>query len=483
MDPPLISEAASTKVFDETVTIGAFEPAEERNRIDLIDWVVCGLTTGAVLVVCWYAFAARMIDPLFLSVLHADSLRAVVRPSLLWAATGSFFLIFRTVLWFYYRPFPSATSENAPSLTVIIPAYNEGSMVKKAIYSVLNADYPRDRLEVFVVDDGSTDDTWRYIQEAASAYPHAVKPVRFPKNRGKRAGLEEGFRRARGEIVITVDSDSMIEPDTLLAMTGPFVNPRIGAVAGKVVVYNRFQGLIPRMLEVRYVLSFDFLRAVQSTYGTVYCCPGALSAYRMSVVRRVLHRWAGQTFLGNPCTYGEDRAMTNFILSEGYDTVFQRTGRVQTVVPWKYRKLCKMYLRWDRSYIRECIHFMRIVWKRSPWSLGISVVDMVITNLRYPVGWASLVLLASFAIRAPATMIRFFCVMALFSTLNMFYYWYTERSWLFPYGIIYSYFSFLALLWIFPYALMTLKVRTWGTHRTAAFRGKLFAQTTSPVVW
>ncbi len=274
----------------------------------------------------------------------------------------------------------------------------------------------------------------------------------------------KGFRRARGEIVITVDSDSVVEPDSLLAMTGPFVNPRIGAVAGKVVVYNRAQGLIPRMLQVRYVLSFDFLRAVQSTYGTVYCCPGALSAYRTSVVRQVLQLWTGQTFLGRPCTYGEDRAMTNFILSAGYDTVFQRTGRVQTIVPWKYKKLCKMYLRWDRSYVRECIHFMRIVWKRSPWAMAISLIDMIITNLRFPIGWASLALLTGFAIHDPTALIRFFCVMALFSTLNMFYYWYTERSWLFPYGIIYSYFSFLTLLWIFPYALMTLRVRTWGTR-------------------
>jgi len=459
-----MSEAAQAAIFDRETQVGTIRPAEEQNRIDSIDRAACAVTIGVVVMASYFALAGNMFHPLFFKVLHAGSLRAVVRPSLLWALMGSLFLMFRTVLWLYYRPFPSATHEDAPSLTVIIPAYNEGEMVKKAIYSVLEADYPRDRLEVFVVDDGSTDDTWRYIQEAASRYPHVITPVRFAKNRGKRAGLDEGFRRARGEIVITVDSDSVVEPGSLLAMTGPFVNPRIGAVAGKVVVYNRIQGLIPRMLQVRYVLSFDFLRAVQSTYGTVYCCPGALTAYRKAVVRQVLHRWMGQTFLGRPCTYGEDRAMTNFILAEGYDTVFQRTGRVRTVVPWNYRKLCKMYLRWDRSYVRECIHFMRIVWKRSAWSMGISLVDMVITNLRYPIGWASVVLLAGFAIQEPTAMIRFFCVMALFSTLNMFYYWYTERSWLFPYGIIYSYFSFLTLLWIFPYALMTLRVRTWGTR-------------------
>ena len=464
MDPPLISEASGITIPERAFEAVDAEALAAARRVDLFDWLVCGATIAAVLAVFHAAFVNNLFHPLFFTLLHAGSWRAVVQPSLLWGLTGTLFLVFRTVLWLSYRPFPSATHRNAPSLTVIIPAYNEGGMVKKAVYSVLDADYPAGRLEIFVVDDGSTDDTWHYILEAAAAFPHVVTPVRFPKNRGKRAGLEEGFRRARGEIVVTLDSDSVVERGSLLAMTGPFEDPKVGAVAGKVLVYNRTQGLIPRMLHVRYVLSFDFLRAVQSTYGTVYCCPGALSAYRASVVRQVLPRWVNQSFLGRPCTYGEDRAMTNFILSAGYDTVFQRTGRVHTIVPWKYDKLCRMYLRWDRSYVREVIHFMRLVWKRSPWSMLVSLTDMVITNLRFPVGWASLVLLAVLSVHHPATLVRFFSAMAIFSFLNMFYYWYTERSWLFPYGIIYSYFSFFTLLWVFPYALFTLKVRTWGTR-------------------
>jgi hyaluronan synthase len=428
------------------------------------DLIFCSLMVAGLLIIFHASIAGNVFRPLVLSVQKAHWSKAFIRPSVLWGLVGSVFLAFRTILWFRYRPFPPASQNDAPSLTVIIPAYNEGAMVEQAIYSVLAADYPHERLEIYAIDDGSTDDTWRYIQSAAKEYPDLVKPFRFPKNKGKRAALLEGFRRARGEIVLTVDSDSMIEHGTLLALAGPFRNPRIGAVAGKVLVYNQSQGIIPKMLQVRYVLSFDFLRAVQSTYGTVYCCPGALAAYRTSVVQKVLEPWMNQRFLGRRCTYGEDRALTNYILSLGYDSVYQRTGIVHTVVPWTYQKLCKMYLRWDRSYIRETIRFARIVWKRPFWPRLISLVDLLITNIRYPVGWTSLVLLATLSIKDPITILRLFCVIGLFSLLNMFYYLYTERSWLFLYGILYAYFSFLALFWVFPYALFTVRARNWGTR-------------------
>lgn len=148
-----------------------------------------------------------------------------------------------------------------------------------------------------MVDDGSRDDTWRHIQRAAKRHPKLVTALRLPRNMGKRHALAEGFRRASGEVLVTIDSDSVIEPGALLALAGPFREARVGAVAGKVTVLNRRHGLIPRMLAVRFILSFDFLRAVQSTYGTVYCCPGALSAYRASAVRALLDRWLNQTFL------------------------------------------------------------------------------------------------------------------------------------------------------------------------------------------
>jgi len=386
------------------------------------------------------------------------------RPSLLWISMGTLMLVFRTVLWYLYRPFAPARMTDAPLLTVVIPAYNEGPMVEKAIDSVAAAFYPQDRLEIFVVDDGSKDDTWRYIDQAAQRYPGLVTPIRFSQNQGKRAALAAGFRRAHGEIVVTLDSDSVIDRSSLLALAGPFCSSKVGAVAGKVDVYNRHLGLIPRMLQVRYVLSFDLLRAAQSTYRTVYCCPGALTAYRMSVVRRVLDQWEGQTFLGVPCTYGEDRSLTNFILAHGYDTVYQRTAVVRTVVPEQYTKLCKMYIRWDRSCIREDLRFVSIVWKRPLVPRIIAILDKIVTNLRYPASYASMAFLIVLSVTDPLMILRVLLAIGLMSTIYMLFYLQSERSWNFFFGVLYAYYSLLTLFWIFPYALLTIRSRSWMTR-------------------
>jgi hyaluronan synthase len=440
-------------------------PAGIAQSSGLADWALRGVIFLGLGYLVYVNVSYDSFHPLLRVMEKHGWTRVLARPSMLWALMGTLMLAFRTILWFRYRPCEPATPEDAPPLTVIIPAYNEGAMVAKSIESVVAARYPRGRLEILVVDDGSTDDTWTHIERVAGLYPEVVTMIRFRENRGKRAALAEGIRRSRGEVVVTIDSDSVIDADTLLSIVGPFRNPGVGAVAGKVLVYNRQEGLIPRMLHVRFVLSFDFLRAVQSTYGTVYCCPGALSAYRLSVLREVLPDWEAQKFRGVSCTYGEDRALTNYILNRGSDCVYQRTAVVHTVVPATYAKLCKMYLRWDRSYIREEIRFAGgIVWKRPPIPRLIAVIDSLITNLRYPVGFAALPMLVLFSIEDPMAFLRLMVVIGAVAGLNMLYYLRSELSWDFLFGIFYAYFSFFTLFWVFPYAAATLRARSWLTR-------------------
>jgi hyaluronan synthase len=450
--------------LSESTTVEAVTLTVRPPQGDGWDYLVIAAIFSGMFALAYAAFATPILQPLVDIARRAHWTMLWVRPTVIWVTMGMLLLFLRTILWLLYRPFAPVLAEEAPRLTVVIPAYNESAMVEHAIASVAAASYPGERLQIIAVDDGSTDDTWRYIQRAALRFPGLVTPVRLPVNLGKRGALAEAFRRATGEVIVTVDSDSMIERGALLAITGPFRDPRIGAVAGKVAVHNRRAGLIPRMLHVRFILSFDYLRSAQSVFRTVYCCPGALAAYRASVVRQVLPAWERQQFLGAPCTYGEDRALTNDILARGYDTVYQRSAVVHTLVPETYAKLCRMFLRWDRSYIREEFRFARIVWKRPLFSRVLALYESTITNLRYPVAYASIGLWAANALTDPASLVRMLLAIMVVSLVYVLYYLRSERSWDFVFGILYAYFSFFALTWIFPYAALTVRARGWLTR-------------------
>lgn len=431
---------------------------------DLWDRLLIAAIFAAMGGLAYAAIATPLLQPLFDIAEREHWSGLWVRPTVIWITMGMLLMFARTILWVCYHPFAAAAPDAAPAMTVIVPAYNEGAMVELAIASVARSRYPEGRLEIIAIDDGSTDDTWRYIQRAARRFPGMVVAVRLAQNGGKRAALALGLRRAKGDIAVTVDSDSVIESDALLAIAGPFRDARVGAVAGKVLVHNRREGLIPRMLHVRFVLSFDFLRSAQSMFRTVYCCPGALSAYRMAVVHEVLEDWEKQSFLGTPCTYGEDRAMTNCVLAAGYDTVYQRSAVVRTVVPETYAQLCRMYLRWDRSYIREELRFARIVWKRPlRWRL-LAFYESSVTNLRFPIGYLSMGLWVVHSIEDPGSIVRMLLAIMVVSTVYVLYYLRSERSWDVVFGVLYAYFSFFALTWIFPYAALTLRARGWLTR-------------------
>jgi hyaluronan synthase len=375
------------------------------------------------------------------------------------------FQLVRTILWWRYKSYPLPAGP-LPAVSIIIPAYNEGAMVEKAIYAAAASDYPADLLEIICIDDGSKDDTWTYIERAQKRYPGLIKAIRFPKNRGKKEGLHAGFTQGRGEFFITIDSDSIITADTVKQVIAPMLqDPRVGAVAGNVKVYNRGRSLLARMLAVRFVLAFDFLRASQSLYGCVTCTPGALSAYRGQALKPILAQWRRQTFMGLPANIGEDRALTNFVLRQGYFTVYQRSALVHTVVPETYRGLCRMYLRWDRSNFRENwvqLKFIFSSYRKQHWLLPI--VDFFITQIEFPLTYLFLgMLLISFFIY-PIVMVKFFAGLGVLTLVWMYYYIHQERDMDFIYGILYSYFAFLLLNWVQPYAFLTVRNDRWLTR-------------------
>ena len=274
--------------------------------------------------------------------------------------TLGYFLIVSMIAYSYRH----VESNITPECDVVIPAYNEGSHVYDTVKSVIACDYDPEKLHVIVVDDGSIDDTRKWIEKAVAEYPKQVRAIYKVRNAGKKHALSDAFRSSSAEIIVSIDSDSVIEKDGITNIVKPFVDKKIGSVAGSIRVNNTADGFIPQMMDTVLVFCYEFIRSSQSRFGTVMCAAGAFSAYRREAVMPVLDDWLEQRFLGSYTSIGEDRALTSLLLRSEWNVVYQSTAVAYTNMPSQYTKVCQMMLRWMRGDIRENIQMFSYVFRK-----------------------------------------------------------------------------------------------------------------------
>ena len=377
------------------------------------------------------------------------------------------FFIYNLYLYFRYKAIPSVSDDELPTVTVIVPAYNEGKQVYATLMSLAESDFPKEKLQLLAIDDGSKDDTWYWMQEAKAVLGDSVAIYQQPENKGKRHALYRGFNLGTGEVFVTVDSDSVVNTDTLRNLVSPFVvNEKCGAVAGNIRVLNNEKALLPKMLNVSFVLSFEFMRSAESTLESVLCTPGALAAYRSSEVFKCLPEWINQTFMGKASDIGEDRAMTNMILKQGKHVLFQRNAYAYTNVPERYKGLYKMFIRWGRSNVRENIAMSKYVFTnfREGSKTG-SRLLFINQFLKIIMSYPLIFLMLFFVISHPVLFISstLFSIMIFSSFPAFFYakrYKTSESFWAYSYSILYTF----GLFWITPYAIATASKSGWLTR-------------------
>lgn len=376
-------------------------------------------------------------------------------------------LVWRVVLVARYRPQPGCIDSQLPRCTVIVPAYNEGKFVYETLRSIAASDYPLGKLFVIAIDDGSKDDTWQWIRLAASEYPAMIRPMKMQKNSGKKFALYEAFQHAIGDIIVTIDSDSIVESQTVRNLVSPIVrDSRVGAVAGNVRVLNQNEGVIPRMMDISFAYSFDFIRASQSETNTVFCTPGALAAYRRDVVMECLPEWLTQRFMGRLSTIGEDRAITNLIVKRGYHSLFQRNAMVYTKVPTGYKGLCRMLLRWGRSNIRENWDMSKFLFGRfrSTPATG-ARVNLALEWLNMTIGEIiKLVVIFYFVFQPDLFGLRMLIATAIGASIPALFYAIRHRSTNALWSYAYSIFWLVGLWWIGIYSTITLHKNGWLTR-------------------
>lgn len=377
------------------------------------------------------------------------------------------FFIYTLYLYIKYKPIKSVSDTELPTCTVIVPAYNEGKQVWATLMSLADSHYPKEKLQLLAIDDGSKDDTWEWMKQAKLQLGDRLDIFQQPKNMGKRHALYRGFNLGTGDVFVTVDSDSIVKTDTLRNLVSPFVvNEKCGAVAGNIRVLNNEKALLPKMLNVSFVLSFEFRRSAESYLESVLCTPGALAAYRRDAVFASLEDWINQTFMGQPSDIGEDRAMTNMILKQGKHVLFQQNAYAYTNVPERYKGLYKMFIRWGRSNVRENIQMAKYVFKdfREGSKVG-SRLLFLDQSIKIIMCYPFLFFMLFFIISHPVLFLSstLFSILILSSFPVLFYanrYNLSESFWAYSYSILYTF----GLFWITPYAIATASRRGWLTR-------------------
>lgn len=229
-----------------------------------------------------------------------------------------------------------------PSVSVLVPAYNEEGYVGQCIEAILDSEYPTDALEVVVVDDGSTDGTY----EEAAAYRGENVTVLSRTNGGKHGALNFALSCARGDVVVAVDADSVVEPTAIGRAVGTLQSDDdVGAVAGTVKVGNR-DGHLARMQALEYVVGINTLRRAFALFDSVMVVPGCFGAFR----REALDEVGGY----DPDTVAEDFDLTVRLLKAGW-RVRTTDGVVTTEAPFSLGDLYRQRLRWTRGNIQALV--------------------------------------------------------------------------------------------------------------------------------
>ncbi len=226
-----------------------------------------------------------------------------------------------------------------PTVSIILPAYNEGEYIKKSLETILKVDYPKEKLEIIVVDDGSTDDTYTLAKEFES---DLVK-VLTKKNGGKGSALNHGIKQAKGEIIATMDADSYLTKNTIYELLPFFNEDKVMAVTPAVKIKSDGSPL-KELQRVEYLMIL-FSRKLLSLIDSVPVTPGPFSIFRAKVFDEV--------GLFDEHNLVEDQEIALRIQSHNYKIRSSMTADVYTEPPDNIPDLLKQRVRWQRGGIRN----------------------------------------------------------------------------------------------------------------------------------
>jgi len=255
-----------------------------------------------------------------------------------------------------------------PSVTVIVPSLNEEKTVRATIESILNLDYPKDKLSVILVNDGSTDGTLAVFNEFND---NSQVTVLSKENGGKHTAVNKALENVTTDLVGCLDADSFVTREALKKIVPYFDDPKIMAVTPSIKVHEP-ENILQYIQKTEYSWSI-FLRRMLSSMGALYVTPGPFSIFRTQVFRDLgPYKHAHMT---------EDMEMAMRMQKNRYKIVNSHGAHVYTVTPSTLKGLVKQRARWSYGFLNNAIDYKELLLNRKYGNFGMFIMPIAILSL------------------------------------------------------------------------------------------------------
>lgn len=247
---------------------------------------------------------------------------------------------------------------NYPPITIAIPAYNEEKNIARTIKSVLNLSYPKEKLQILIINDGSTDNTKKIVKDLIKNHSNAR--LINKTNQGKAAALNTALTVASGKLFGCVDSDSTVDKNALKHIIPHFSNKKTAAVISALRV-DKPKNLFEKIQRLEYIIAI-LSRKLRASINTLAMTPGVLSIYRTAPLKKL-----GSFDLGNPT---EDFEIALRLKYHGYSVELEPRALTYTKVPSTFKSFWRQRIRWYRGFIFNHLKYKDMFFSKKHGLMG-----------------------------------------------------------------------------------------------------------------
>ena len=254
-----------------------------------------------------------------------------------------------------------------PSATIVVPCFNEEESIFGTVESLLALDYPKDKLKIMIIDDGSTDNSWNIMQKYDG---HPMIELYKKDNGGKHTALNYAISKSKADIIGCLDADSFVSPNALKDLVAYFSDPEIMAVTPAIKIHQP-NNILRKVQKVEYDWGI-FLRKMLSFMDALYVTPGPFSFFRREVFEKLgPYRKAHNT---------EDMEMAMRLQTNNYKIKNCHTAFVYTIAPHEFSKLFTQRLRWTYGFLKNVIDYKHLFFNKTQGNLGFFVLPMMMVS-------------------------------------------------------------------------------------------------------